>query len=141
MPKIEVRAAALMVKDGKVLLVNHRKHGRSYWVLPGGHVEFGETLEQALVREMKEELALDVAVGALVIVHDFITDDRHVVNNTFRVESQSSDFRVTPEHALKAARWVPLDELPSLDLLPPMAKALRSVIDSPSAATLYLGKI
>lgn len=143
MREIELRAAAVLARGGKILLVNHVRHGRSYWVLPGGHVEFGETLEEALRREMKEELSLDVTVGPLVLVHDFIpaSRDRHVVNHAFRVESASADFRVKPEHALKSARWVPFGELASLDLLPPIAKVLRQVIESPPKTALYLGRI
>jgi 8-oxo-dGTP diphosphatase len=141
MREIGVRAAGVLVADGKILLVNHRKHGRSYWVLPGGHVRFGETIEQALIREMKEECDLDVTVGALVIVHDYIDADHHVVNNAFRLRAASTDFHVRPEGSLTGARWVPLDELDAVELLPPIAEQLRKVIESPPPNTLYLGRV
>lgn len=141
MGKIGVRAAAILVKEGKILLANHRKHGRSYWVLPGGHVEPGETLTEALAREMREELELDVTVGPLAIVHDYITADRHVVNNSFIVEAGSGQFHVHPTKTLKDARWVLLGELDGIDLRPPMAELLRKVIEDPPQRTIYLGRI
>jgi len=102
MSAIEVRSAGVCVSESGVLLVNHSKHGRSYWVLPGGHVEFGERLDAALVREMREELQLDVTVGPLVLVHDFITETRHVVSLVFRVEPEGDAFSVTPGRVRRA---------------------------------------
>jgi ADP-ribose pyrophosphatase YjhB (NUDIX family) len=141
MGEIAVRAAGVLLADGRILLVNHVKHGRSYWVLPGGHVNFGETLEQALVREMKEECDLDVTVGPLLIVHDYINADNHVVNNTFRIEAKSADFHVRPEGSLKGARWVPLEELDRIDLKPSIADVLRKIVNSPPTNPVYLGRV
>lgn len=61
--KSNVRAL-LFNTDGKMLLVQHRPE--SVWVLPGGHLEQGETFHQALVRELKEELSLDATVVGLL---------------------------------------------------------------------------
>jgi ADP-ribose pyrophosphatase YjhB (NUDIX family) len=138
---IELRTAAIVVRDGRILLVNHRKHDRSYWVLPGGHVEKGETLSAALAREMEEELALPVVVGPLVIVHDFITKKRHVVNHVFRADAAADDFRLGATHTLVGARWVALEELGALDLLPPITETLRRVIDGAAAGPVYLGAV
>ena len=139
--KIAVRAAGVLVTDGRILLVNHRKHGRSYWVLPGGHADFGEPLRDALVREIKEELSLDVTVGPLLLVHEFLAEDVHVVNHAFRVETKSAEFRVKPDKGLKDARWIPLDELDAVELLPPIARELRKAVENPPTNTLYLGAV
>ncbi len=53
-------AAGYLVKDGKVLLAHHRKFDK--WTPPGGHIEDGETPDQAVIREWKEELAVDIEV-------------------------------------------------------------------------------
>ncbi len=137
MPVIEVRAEAILVRNGRILLVNHVKRGASYWVLPGGHVEHGETLEQALAREMKEELRLDVSVGTLAVVHDYIVPGRHVVNHAFRV-SAPGEPEAVPQGALKAAKWVPLGDLGRIDLRPPIAMALRDIIEKTRSAAVYL---
>ena len=141
MNEIALRVAGLLVARGKVLLVKHRKRGRSYWVLPGGHVRFGETLADAVVREMKEELALDVTVGPLVVVHDFVHRRTHRVNLVFRVETAAKKFRVSRQRVLRGARWVNMGGLDGIDFLPPIAKHLRHVIRHPRGAVLYLGNV
>ncbi len=67
---MSVRVAAVVARDGRVLLARHEKGGESYWVLPGGAVEPGETLAGALVRELREEAGLEVEVGDLLFVND-----------------------------------------------------------------------
>lgn len=53
-------AGALVIKDGEVLLLDHAKHG--IWLQPGGHIEEGETPDEAAVRETREETGLEVEV-------------------------------------------------------------------------------
>ena len=61
---IEILARGVCVADGKVLLCRPKKGGYTY--LPGGHVEFGETSREALVREMQEETGLAATAGDLL---------------------------------------------------------------------------
>lgn len=56
------RAAAFIIKDKKILLFHRIKDGREYFVFPGGGVEEGETTEEALIRELKEELCIDAKI-------------------------------------------------------------------------------
>ena len=56
------RAAAIIIKDGKVLLVHRIRGEMEYWVLPGGSIEAGESPEQACCREAKEETGLDIRI-------------------------------------------------------------------------------
>lgn len=61
------RAAAIIIRDGNVLLVHRIKGDREYWVLPGGSVESGESPEQACRRETKEETGLDIRIVRCVL--------------------------------------------------------------------------
>jgi len=71
-----VGVGAVVVQDGRVLLVRRRQAPLAgEWSLPGGAVELGETLEQALTREIVEETGLHVRVGPVVEVLDRITHD------------------------------------------------------------------
>ena len=71
-----VGVGAVIVQDGKVLIVK-RKYDplAGQWSLPGGGVELGETLEDSIVREMREETGLDIEVGPVIEVFDRITRD------------------------------------------------------------------
>lgn len=65
------RAVGLVFNsEGQLLLVERYKNGDHYWVFPGGGWEVGETLEQAVVREIKEESSVDVAVERIVYAFD-----------------------------------------------------------------------
>lgn len=54
------------MKNGEILLIHRFKHGDEYWVVPGGGVEEGETLEEGLKREMREETGLDILESKLI---------------------------------------------------------------------------
>src|ERR1700737_1934807 len=82
----QLRVAGLIVRVDQILLVEHRKRGQRYWVLPGGRLQGNETLEAALRRELREELALEARVGQLVIVCETLAPERHVVNLIFQAE-------------------------------------------------------
>ena len=85
-----IRVAAIIMRGDDLLLVRHIKNGKSYWLLPGGGIEYGEPLAEALQRELREEACLEIEVGDLVIVNDTIPPDntRHTINLYFtaRVE-------------------------------------------------------
>lgn len=66
MTKSGCRVAAILLQDGQIALMRREKLGRLYYVFPGGGQEDGETGEQAVAREVEEELGLLVAAGRLV---------------------------------------------------------------------------
>lgn len=66
-----LRACAAIIKDEKILMVCHQTPSRTYWTLPGGGVDAGETFEQATVREVKEETGLDVTVIRLLFEEEY----------------------------------------------------------------------
>lgn len=54
-----MRVSAIIISGDKILLIHRKKEGKEYWVFPGGGVEEGETNEQAVIREVKEETGLE----------------------------------------------------------------------------------
>ncbi|MBI5030778.1 MAG: NUDIX hydrolase [Chloroflexi bacterium] len=70
-----IRYQGAIIRDDYILLIKHRHHadGRAYWIIPGGGREDGETEEECVVREMREETNLDVAVEKLLF-EESLTD-------------------------------------------------------------------
>jgi mutator protein MutT len=90
-----VRVTGVLVEEGCVLLC-HQNVTESLtraWSLPGGTLEFGESIEHCLVREMQEETGLTVKVGSLLYVADRIQDGRHLVHLTFLVDRVAGELK------------------------------------------------
>lgn len=125
-----VVAAALVDRDGR-LLVQQRPEGLSMaglWEFPGGKLEPGETPEQALIRELDEELAIDVdhtCLAPACFASDMI-GDRHLLLLLYVCRK----WRGTPvaQHA-SALRWVRPVELHSLDM-PPADQPLIGLLEA-----------
>ena len=63
-------ARAIIIKDDKIIITHRNKFGMQYYILPGGGVDYDETLEQALFREMAEEVCVKIANPRLVFIED-----------------------------------------------------------------------
>ena len=122
---IETIARGVCIIDGKVLLCLPKD--RSYSYLPGGHIEFGETGREALVREMKEETGLDATAGELlgVVESSFVQKgERHCEINLIyemRLRDEGRGMRDEVESCEDwiCFDWVDCDKLDSANLLPP----------------------
>ena len=71
---MQKRVRAIIFLDGKLVTLKRVKKDETYWVFPGGGVEDGESLEEALKREIMEELSLEIEVQDLVFEYHFKTD-------------------------------------------------------------------
>jgi 8-oxo-dGTP diphosphatase len=124
MPRI--RLAGVVVRNGKILLVRHERDKRSYYLLPGGGLEWGETCAAGLKREFMEELSLEISVGKLLLINESIAPQgkRHILNLTFAASLQKGILRVQTDRRLKAATWVTPQELRQLHFYPEIRQAL-----------------
>lgn len=130
--KIRVRVGGLLFDDPDnpkaLVLVKHTGiwSEEPFWTPPGGGVEFGESLEEALVREAKEETRLDVEVGQLRYVLDFIRPPLHAVSFYFECRardglgalSPGSDPELGDSQLIRAVRMVAFEELDRMNVYP-----------------------
>lgn len=115
MKTIEV-VAAIIVK-GKKVFATQRGYGefKDGWEFPGGKIEQGESPEEALIREIREELDVDIKVGRLLETVEYDYPNFHLTMHCFICEILSEEI-VLKEH--EDAKWLEEDELDSVDWLP-----------------------
>lgn len=115
MKQIEV-VAAVIRKDGRVF-ATQRGYGdwKGWWEFPGGKIEPGETPEEALRREIREELQADVSVDEFLCTVEYDYPTFHLTMHCYFCSLLSETFHLN-EH--EAAQWLQTDELDSVRWLP-----------------------
>lgn len=111
-----VRPTAILIEDQKILLVKQDVTEIRHWSLPGGKLEFGETIERCLIREIKEETGLDISVKELLYVTDRFYRKTHIVHMLFLVKKIGGKLRSGKElqmetEKIKECTMVPVDRL------------------------------
>jgi 8-oxo-dGTP diphosphatase len=145
MSRLVLRVSALCVHNESVLLIEHKSFApgdpslpERYWILPGGGVEPGETLDDALKREMLEETGLQCEVGPLLFIKELLYPFpgslepgslHHSVSLGFRCDVTGGELMTgkDPEYAdddqmIIRVQWVPLTELDAYELYPPFLR-------------------
>ena len=120
MKTIRVVAAIIRAKNQKeepIIFATQRGYGdlKGGWEFPGGKIEEGETPQEALIREIKEELETEISVGELIDTIEYDYPTFHLSMDCFWAEIVSGDLTLT-EH--EAAKWLSKDELESVEWLP-----------------------
>ena len=143
--EVRLRVAAVLEIDGRIVLVRHVKDGSAYHLLPGGGVEAGETLEDALDREVAEETGLIVRILRPLFISDAIAPNgsRHMVQVAFLVEQIGGAITSAPaDPRVAAVDLVEAGDLTTIDLRPPMGEALQAAVaDGFTTQARYLGPL
>ena len=124
MKTIEVVAAIIIHNDQ--IFATQRGYGefKDGWEFPGGKMEPGETPQQALMREIQEELDTEIEVGSLVETVEYDYPNFHLTMHCFLCTIRSGEL-VLKEH--EAAKWLTREELDSVDWLPADVKVVEKL--------------
>lgn len=122
-PTPQIAGRGIVVRDQKLLMVNGDGDG-SYWCTPGGRLEYGETIEGCVKREVYEETGLSISVGDLFAVNQFHRQDIdfHLVQMFFRTEIEDGELRddwVDVGGPVHSSRFFSLEELHALPKIYP----------------------
>ena len=143
-----IRVSAILRWRGRMLLCRHEKPGREYWLLPGGGVNSGESLVDALHRELAEEIGIDddIPVEGPVAIVDSISPARsfapkHVVHIIFAgdLTGVSLEAVTSQDGAVRGHRLFAVNELDGVVLHPPIQRFLMRW--QPGDPVVYLGAL
>jgi 8-oxo-dGTP diphosphatase len=127
MKRIEV-VAAIIRKDGKIF-ATQRGYGdfKDWWEFPGGKIEAGESPEQALVREIREELSTDIIIEKLLRTVEYDYPKFHLTLHCYLCTLASDSLHLN-EH--EAARWLAKDDIHTVKWLPADEEVLELLAES-----------
>ena len=121
-----VGVGVIIIRDGKILLAERKgSHGENTWASAGGHLEFGETLEECARRETFEEFGIHLQRMTFLCVSNIVAYDRHYIDVEFLGDLGIQIPQIQEQDFFANLQWFSLSELPS-----PLFEPVRIAIDS-----------
>lgn len=119
---VELTVLCLIYRDDEILLQNRIKKDWQGYTLPGGHVERGESITEAVIREMKEETGLDIYEPKLCGVKQFPIDDGRYIVFLYKTDKFSGEMTSSDEGKME---WIKRSELDKIETVSDFAQLLR----------------
>jgi 8-oxo-dGTP diphosphatase len=118
----------IILIDRRIVLIKRASEpNKGKWTIPGGKVKFGENLESALKREIKEETNLEVEVGKMVCIYEYIKGGNHYVALDFLLTSHSGELKAMSDAA--EIKLVELKEAIKMDITESTKRLVSWIID------------
>jgi 8-oxo-dGTP diphosphatase len=138
-----IAASAIVLQEGKLLLVRYKQGNSSFFVGPGGGVQVNEDLKHALVREVKEETGLVVQSGRMLFVEDLLTQRYRMIKFWFLciiVDGQLEQTKEAKEEGIIEVNWFGKDNLQNEIVYPSIIMNIDwEMLSSNTWQTQYLG--
>lgn len=119
--RLRVRVCGICIQNGSILLIKHQGVGEKgiFWAPPGGGMNFGESVEECLIREIKEETGLDIAIRKFLFVHEFLSPPLHAIELFFEVDpliksmlTTGKDPEMNPDkQIIQEVKFMPFSEI------------------------------
>ena len=128
-----IHVVAAVIRRGDEIFATQRGHGnyKDWWEFPGGKIEPGETPEEALIREIKEELDTTIAVDGHITRVDTDYPEYHVTMDSYWCHVTEGELTLL-EH--EAARWLPLDDPRQVRWLPTDLVVLDKIVSEAASS-------
>lgn len=135
-----IRVAGILIEDNKILLIQHHKNNKKYWLIPGGGNDWGETTKEALIREYKEETNMDIEVDEFLFFSETISPDkkRHVLNLFYKIYRNNKDdsiIKLGEEAVLTDLKFVTKEELETMTIYPNIKENLLKLMNNEKIRT------
>jgi ADP-ribose pyrophosphatase YjhB (NUDIX family) len=139
---MRLRVAGVLVHDNRLLLVQHEKDSKTYWLLPGGGVGVGERLQDSLLREFTEELNLQVTVMDLLLVVETVSPQgEHILQPTFLVIAENiDDIHLGSDKRVVDYSFFRQDTIKGVTLYPDIKEELLVFLQSSRINQRYVSK-
>jgi len=134
---IRINVSAAIVREGQILVIEFSDDSGYHYTLPGGGVEEGEPILEALAREVKEETGVEAEIGPLLMVWEqlrsrgFGRDPRHKIGLIYSAilkEGQEPDREYHYDKDQIGVRWLPLDRLPVVETINTFGAQLLEIL-------------
>lgn len=124
----KIAQKAIIIKEGKVLLMRDPRAGRVIWEIPGGRMNINEVPQDALKREIFEELGVEITIGAVIYMEQFLQGNEG--KQAFMIVYQAELLDVMAEfnldsHEVCEIAWVAREDLSQYPLFPEFTRALN----------------
>ena len=142
---IRTASRALLIQDGNVLAIKYQENDKVFYALPGGGQDPGESLHRNLLRECQEELGIDVKIGELIFVREWLDAERNVHQIEFifecspytKIEAVQSEI---PDGCQIGIEWLPIVNILSYPIYPlEMRLHLHNFGERKGKIPVYLG--
>lgn len=135
-----IRVAGILIEDNKILLIQHHKNNKKYWLIPGGGNDWGETTKEALIREYKEETNMDIEVDEFLFFSETISPDkkRHVLNLFYKIHRNNKNdsiIKLGEEAVLTDLKFVTKEELETMTIYPNIKENLLKLMNNEKIRT------
>lgn len=128
-PKVGV--GVIVIKDGKVLLGKRKgAHGEGSWAFPGGHLEFGESIEDCAKREVMEEAGITIKqIEKFTFTNDIFTqENKHYITCYVKADYDSGEVQIMEPHKCEGWDWFEWNKFPE-NIFVPLQNLIKENVD------------
>lgn len=138
---MKIRPSAIIIKNDAILLMKYVYNGHNVYNLPGGNLEFGESMKDCLERELQEELLIETKINDLKFILELKQKESFSLHHIFEAEILKNVPKLNPEHtSALEVEWIMVSQLSQIKMYPPVNQEIFELYnENKNADSVYLG--